>query len=501
MKAFTTTLAIALAAIGIAAKAVPQEAIELPASLLTDRTIERLRPCWDAPDDSIHCTKAKREVERLRRPCWDAPDDSIHCTAAKREVERLRRPCWDAPDDSIHCTNAKREREFLGPCWRHPDESIRCPVVSKRGGDGYCFVDWEGVERCVDKNELRDLDPEVLAFGCYYADCGDCPLERHDCLTGAVVPVDTGSPPSVRSLENGNGNGNVLDMLAKRGDCLNLYGAVVCPKLKRVESDGKSRNTCSPPHSFGFSSSSSGHGAQQSPFLEGRMRLGKRQQQEGNYTATAHTLPGTFSPCGAWYLVTAADHITGCAGIEALFGIGLETLRALNRDINAGCTNLRGGFRCGEYIDPIEHFRDIEEQQLHRRDVDHIAHIEHFHDIDQQQPHRRGVDHIDHIKHFHDTEQQLHHRLGVDHIEHFHDTEQQLHHRRDEDFATAHRTADLLGSLNSIQLDAGVHGIIIKQQSHYNHNGYYLAPTHRNADLLRGLDNQLLEQHDTAIVS
>ena len=217
------------------------------------------------------------------------------------------------------------------------------------------------------KNELRDSPPAadedpLFSFGCFYADCELCPLARHDCKTGAIIPFDGTEDPPTLSTDNGN----VLDTLAKRGDCFYIYGGVVCPKLKRV--DGKSA-TCSSSSNLPISGHREGRkegvgllAQSPFPFPGHRSRPGRRD--EGNYTATLDpgegnftaamdpgdvsmglTPPGTFSPCGKWYLVTGADHVAGCAGIAALYGLSIESLRALNTDINAGCTNLRLGYR------------------------------------------------------------------------------------------------------------------------------------------------------------
>ena len=58
------------------------------------------------------------------------------------------------------------------------------------------------------------------------------------------------------------------------------------------------------------------------------------------------TLPGTFSPCTAWYPVTDLDHLSGCAGIMAKYNITYDTFLFLNQDINANCTNLKYGYGC-----------------------------------------------------------------------------------------------------------------------------------------------------------
>ena len=96
---------------------------------------------------------------------------------------------------------------------------------------------------------------------------------------------------------------------------------------------------------------------------------------EANFTATALdpagvdsglTLPGTFSPCGEWYLVTEADHVAGCAGIEARRGVGLEDLRTLNPDIDPRCTNLRLGYwycLAGEFLLLSRKKREITNQR------------------------------------------------------------------------------------------------------------------------------------------
>lgn len=130
MKTFNVIFAIGAAAIGISgvmAKAVPQEcksrhprpnqeskqlglifslAIELPASILkaalAKRDVERLLPCWMAPDDSIKCPKSKREADaKLIRPCWGAPDNSIRCPVVKREPDGAR--CFGFVDGKECC--------------------------------------------------------------------------------------------------------------------------------------------------------------------------------------------------------------------------------------------------------------------------------------------------------------------------------------------------------------------------------------------------------------
>ena len=52
---------------------------------------------------------------------------------------------------------------------------------------------------------------------------------------------------------------------------------------------------------------------------------------------------GSDIVCLQYYLVTDADHETGCEGIEARFRIGSQALRELNPHINEDCTNLIPG--------------------------------------------------------------------------------------------------------------------------------------------------------------
>ena len=90
MKTFNVILAIGAAAIGISgvmAKAVPQECksqdptldLEMQQSMLTTPLDIEL------PASILKTALAKRDVERLV-PCWKAPDDSIRCPVVKRDA-------------------------------------------------------------------------------------------------------------------------------------------------------------------------------------------------------------------------------------------------------------------------------------------------------------------------------------------------------------------------------------------------------------------------------
>lgn len=211
---------------------------------------------------------------------------------------------------------------------------------------------------------------------------------------------------------------------------------------------------------------------------------------EANFTATALgpagvdsglTLPGTFSPCGEWYLVTEADHVAGCAGIEARRGVGLEILRQLNTDIDPGCTNLRLGYwycLAGQFLllsreNAKLRIREREGERERERDIK---------ETDECMDSCGGY-----IEQFYD-------------IQHFYDLEQQRPHRG-EYFATAERLADILGRPDI--------------QQHQPHRSEHLATPQRIRDILgRSASQPILlgrpdiqplggafEQHDTTDVS
>lgn len=122
----------------------------------------------------------------------------------------------------------------------------------------------------------------------------------------------------------------------------------MCLKIKRMDGEGDGKFG-----TFPLNRRSRRWGPSTFPF--------PRVRRVGNGTAptptaaqaTAPTLPGTFFPCEKWYLVSAADHVTGCQGIMKKYNISLEFLRSLNGDINTGCTNLRIGYR---YCAARKHF-------------------------------------------------------------------------------------------------------------------------------------------------